>query len=300
MRKFTKEEYDLYKRISSMTQEQLKVALIATLNKFGYKYKVVEDGGIIAYGDIPICLVAHLDTVHCAPPCNFYYDREEGVVWSPDGLGADDRAGIYIILALIKKGYRPHILFCLNEEVGGRGAAIFAAEPCYFDDVRYFIELDRQGMDDCVFYWCDNKDFTSYIESFGFLTQKGLFSDISVLCPSWKIAGVNLSVGYFDEHSLAEHLFVPSLFDTMEKVSIMLENPPDNMYLYIPAEAPVRSQKCSCCGQPGAEYQFDNYYICETCVIEERIKWCSLCETIFIPKNPEQEFCDKCLEEFLF
>ena len=62
--------------------------------------------------------------------------------------------------------------------------------------LNYIIQLDRRSSNDCVFYDCDNKEFTKYVESFGFLEGIGSFSDISVICLSWGIAGVNLSVGY--------------------------------------------------------------------------------------------------------
>ena len=82
--------------------------------------------------------------------------------------------------------------------------------------------MDRQGYNDCVFYDCDNPDFVTYIENFGFKFDLGSFTDISFICPDWKIAGVNLSIGYYREHSLAEILFVQDLYDTISKVELML------------------------------------------------------------------------------
>ena len=57
---------------------------------------------LYAIGDIPIGLVAHVDTVFPEPPEDIYYDREKGVMWSPQGLGADDRAGVFAILKIIQ------------------------------------------------------------------------------------------------------------------------------------------------------------------------------------------------------
>jgi hypothetical protein len=67
------------------------------------------------------------------------------------------------------------------------------------------IELDRQGRDDAVFYDCDNPEFEEYITKFDFVSDWGTYSDISTIAPSWECAAVNLSIGYFDEHSYAEH-----------------------------------------------------------------------------------------------
>jgi putative aminopeptidase FrvX len=81
------------------------------------------------------------------------------VIWSPDALGADDRAGVFAIIKILQSGLRPHIIFTTDEETGGYGAKALTSNACPFQDVRYFIELDRQGALDCVFYNCDNKHF---------------------------------------------------------------------------------------------------------------------------------------------
>ena len=65
---------------------------------------------VFAIGDIPIALTAHLDTVFRLTPEDIYYDRVKNVVWSPDGLGADDSAGVYSIVHLIKQGLKPSII----------------------------------------------------------------------------------------------------------------------------------------------------------------------------------------------
>ena len=79
-------------------------------SKFEKVYRTQEY--IVAVGDIPVAIVAHLDTVFTTPPENIFYDRVKNVMWSPDGLGADDRAGIWAIIKIIKTTkLRPHIIF---------------------------------------------------------------------------------------------------------------------------------------------------------------------------------------------
>ena len=94
---------------------------------------------------------------------------------------------------------------------------------CPFEDLKYIIELDRQGTNDCVFYNCSNEEFTNYIEQFGFITDWGTFSDISDICPMWEIAGVNLSIGYKNEHTQVETLNTDVLYSTIKKVEKMLD-----------------------------------------------------------------------------
>lgn len=60
-------------------------------------------------------------------------------MWSPQGLGADDRAGIFAIIQIIKSGLRPHIILTTDEEVGGVGADLLSKNGNPFADLRYII-----------------------------------------------------------------------------------------------------------------------------------------------------------------
>ena len=192
---------------------------------------------IIAEGDLPICLCAHMDTVFCKPPFKFYYDSEQSVLWSPQGLGADDRAGCYAIIELLEKGYRPSIILTDLEERGGVGADILTNKypDCPFFDCRALIQLDRRGRNDSVYYECDNPDFEELINSYGFKTDWGTFTDISIFGPQWEIAAVNLSVGYYNEHEEIETLNMKFLHETISKLEKMLKDCKNwASYSYIP------------------------------------------------------------------
>jgi hypothetical protein len=179
--------------------------------------------------------VAHADTVFKKPPQRIFYDKQKNVMWSPEGLGADDRAGVFAIIQIIKSGLRPTVIITTDEEKGGIGAsALVRNMPKPPTDLKYIIQLDRQGSMDCVFYDCLNKEFEEYVESFGFVTDFGSFSDISVLCPAWRVAGVNLSIGYYDEHSVSETLYIGHMNSTILKVKNMLRDAKRaDSYIYI-------------------------------------------------------------------
>lgn len=190
-----------------------------------YEKVITTSDYVVAIGDIPVALVAHLDTAFKKPPNRIFYDNVKNVMWSPEGLGADDRAGVYSIIQIIKSGLRPTIIFTTDEEKGGLGAERLVKDmPDPPTDLKYIIELDRQGRFDCVFYRCDNPEFERYVEDFGFITNFGSFSDISIICPRWKVAGVNLSIGYVDEHSVSETLYISHMYNTINKVKDMLKN----------------------------------------------------------------------------
>lgn len=214
--------------ILKMSQIELKWYLYEELKTYGYM-PVFADGYIFAQGQIPVGMVAHMDTVH-QEPRKIEYKR--GVMSSPTGLGADDRAGIYGILHLIRKGYRPTVIFTEDEEIGGVGAEKFIKADIYIEDLKLFIELDRRGANDCVFYECDNMDFVEYIEKFGFKENFGSFSDISFIAPHYKIGAVNLSIGYEFEHTNKEYLNISDMGKTLFRVEKIFNNLPEEAFEY--------------------------------------------------------------------
>ena len=219
-----------------ITQENL-LKIMGKYLKSKYDKVYYTKDYIIAVGDIPVALVAHMDTVFTSPPEEIFYDRAKNVMWSPDGLGADDRAGVYSIIQLIKKGYKPTVILTTDEEKGALGASeLIKDHPTAPTELKYIIELDRRGSVDCVFYDCENTEFEEYVEKFGFVTAYGTFSDISVICPTWGVAGVNLSIGYVNEHSYSEILYIGNMLSTIEKVEKMLQKASDiETFKYVPA-----------------------------------------------------------------
>ena len=150
MRVLSDSDYKLFERLVSLSQKELKKAMSQYL-KAKYDNVIFTKDYLVAIGDIPVALVAHLDTVYRTPVSNLYYDQRKGVLWSPDGLGADDRAGIFAVLKILQDGYRPSVIFTTDEEKGGVGASALAMNPCPIPNLKYMIELDRRGSNDCVF-----------------------------------------------------------------------------------------------------------------------------------------------------
>lgn len=226
----------LMKKLCSLNKNDLQNMLIKYIRSKGYM--IIDDNPcyVIAQGDLPICLCAHMDTVFSQPSVEMYFDKQAGVLWSPDGLGADDRAGIYIIIELIERGYKPSIILTDLEEKGGIGADILTNnyKKCPFN-CKALIELDRQGLDEAVYYQCDSKIFEKKINSYGFQTDIGTFTDISIIAPRWEIAAVNLSVGYCYEHSYSELFNIYACEKTIYKIEKMLKDCKEwEYYKFIP------------------------------------------------------------------
>lgn len=317
-------ELKTFEQLVTLRQPVLFKAM-KTFLKSRYNKVIVTKDYIYAIGDIPIALVAHLDTVFVDPVENLYYDERKNVLWSPEGLGADDRAGVFLILQIIKSGLRPSVIFTTDEEKGGLGAIQFAIDiPKPATDIKYLIELDRQGTNDCVFYDCDNLAFSEYVESFGFVETFGSFSDISMICPQWGIAGVNLSVGYFNEHSVSETLHVNALLSTLKKVMTMLKETNIPNFKYIPTKYSYKSWfskgsdwyknnydemtvVCKKCGLPFSEYEVfpvktitgGTAFYCPDCIAVDNVKWCDRCQEAFEsrPEDPDSSLCDDCKKE---
>lgn len=242
------------KRLNKMTlenlltikSEPLRTLLDETAHETGkdcWLYKPVNTQS-------KVCIVAHIDTVFdddfsryqtwssgkqwnsttkqweekeiVSKPRRVFHDEKKGVFWSPDGLGADDRAGMFAGLHLfntIPEEHRPFLLLTDYEEVGGVGAKeVYRAFQSDLQDVTMFIELDRQGADDIVTYQDEGKDFIEYLEGFGFSEAFGSYSDISTFCPEFMICGANLSIGYYRQHTKEEYLIESELWATVEKV----------------------------------------------------------------------------------
>ena len=210
-----------------MTIDELGDSLYVHLKSLGYENIEYTDDYILAEGDISILLIAHIDTVFNTEPSmdDFLYDNKKKILWSPYGSGFDDRAGVYAILKILDAGYRPSILFTTGEEMGGVGSTMLISKhptpPIY---AKFMIQLDRANRNDSVYYSCGNKNFEKMINSYGFKTAQGTFTDISIIGPEWDIAAVNLSIGYVDEHTFSERLYTDWCDATIEKVMDILDD----------------------------------------------------------------------------
>lgn len=328
MKELKDNDIKLIEQLFGLTQDGLRKAMHTYL-KTKYKEVIATEAYIVAKGNIPIGLVAHMDTVFKSLPSDIYYDRKKGCLWAQEGLGADDRAGVFAIIKIIQAGFRPHIILTTDEERGAVGASVLSKLACPFDHLKFLIELDRRGTNDCVFYDCDNEKFTEYISSFGFSEAWGSFSDICELCPEWGCAGVNLSVGYKDEHTTSELLFVTPLFDTIEKVKNILNDAGNaEAYEYIPAPNYYNAYYnawgayglhtynfdkklvCSHCNHQRYEEEMfpvidtNNklIHLCPDCIVDEAVDWCCSCGKARVLTQQEikdfhqkEYYCPECL-----
>ena len=226
-----------FETVLRLRQPELKKALREELSEMGF-VPTSKKGFLYAPGQVPVLLVAHLDTVHAEPPDIICYSKDGRYLMSPQGIGGDDRAGVYMILQILQR-VNCHVLFCEDEECGGHGAKAFTKSGIQID-VNYIIELDRRGHNDAVYYGCDNPEFRDFVQEFGFEEACGSFSDISVLAPHLKTAAVNLSIGYYNAHRTHEMIDTTVMAANVERVIEMVMTPTEH-YRY--QSKPIRRAK---------------------------------------------------------
>ena len=222
-----------FEKICGMTQKQLKVYVSQELYKM-YDNVHIGDGYVYAQGTFPVLLVAHLDTVHKKLPDPIFYDMVKGEYHSPNGIGGDDRCGVYMILQIIKK-YDCSVLFCEDEESGCIGAKKFVQTDLAKElEFNYAIELDRRGKNDAVFYDCDNPEFEDFITKEFFETAYGSFTDICTVAPVIGCAAVNFSCGYYGAHTEKEYVVMSEMEKVIEETCKLLERTTeDDKFEYI-------------------------------------------------------------------
>lgn len=156
---------------------------------------------------------------------------KDGVYFSETqecGIGADDRAGCAMLWLLRESG---HSLLILDGEEHGQIGAHYMKEnyPEIFNEINehsFILQLDRRGKKDYKCYDLPvTEEFKKFVEKSTnyVLSQSSGKTDICTLCT--KVCGVNLSVGYENEHKPNEILNYKDWLHTYQLVKAMLKKP---------------------------------------------------------------------------
>jgi di/tripeptidase len=175
-----------------------------------------------------VVLVAHADTFfdtrYDNEEINHFVVEENGFFIGVDnnddrcGLGADDRAGCAIIWLLKDLGHS--ILIVDGEEKGKLGSNWlmdnFKEIATELNNHQFMIQFDRRNSSDFKCYDVGTENFRTFIsEKTGFSEpDRRASTDICALCTD--ICGVNLSVGYYNEHTTNESINIEEWKNTLE------------------------------------------------------------------------------------
>ena len=157
----------------------------------------------------PVLLIAHGD-VYRGGIKEVSLVEKEGVIRNEHGiLGGDDRAGCAMLWQLRNMGHG--VLVTDGEEPGSYGAEFLKKSfPELFEELnqkyQFMIQIDRCGAADFKCYKVGTDEFRAYVEEKTTRTEpdRDRGTDICHLCE--KICGVNLSCGYYQEHTASEYI----------------------------------------------------------------------------------------------
>ena len=181
------------------------------------------------------CIVAHMDQVQERHSKDFIaYEAEDIIIgFSPkhkeqQGLGADDKCGLWIALKCLQKFDSLKLAFFVGEEVGCKGSGL--ADMAFFDDCRFVIEPDRKGSEDLITQigWTPlcSDDFLKDIgfKKFGYKEAEGMMTDIEALKDKGlMLSCINLSCGYYRPHSNEEFVYKPALLNCLAFVEHIIK-----------------------------------------------------------------------------
>ena len=181
------------------------------------------------------CIVAHLDQVQERHSKDFRcYESEDIIIgFSPkhreqQGLGADDKVGLWIGLKCLQKFDAIKLAFFVGEEIGCKGSQ--EADMEFFKDCRFVIEPDRREANDLitVIGWTSlcSDEFLKDIgyKKFGYKETEGAMTDIETLKDNGlAISCINLSCGYYKPHSDQEFVYKPAVSNCLAFVEHIIK-----------------------------------------------------------------------------
>lgn len=181
------------------------------MDEFGNLYKKI--------GESDVMFTSHLDTATSAFT-QVNHVLEEGII-KTDGkslLGADDKAGLVIMLYMMENNVPGLYYFFLGEEVGCVGSRKVAAKHLTekLPYINKVISFDRRGTDSVITFQggsrCASEEFAQALSkelninesSFSYKPDPtGIYTDSAQFVKIYPEC-TNISVGYYNEHTTSE------------------------------------------------------------------------------------------------
>lgn len=220
----------LYKLLE--TQNNVFWEIDQELKSFYRSYIYDKDSYLIFINkQSTMLLQAHTDTVR-VDKTPVIVTQEKNILRANGVLGADDRAGIFAIIEIVKackeNGIEvPNLIFTSGEEIGGVGMKKLTnkIKAKKFKHIMMAIALDRKGAGEYVVYNTLPEEIKNYTESFGWNSGYGTFSDIEIFTTKYHIPSINISVGYHNAHMQTECLHLDELNLSLIRLEEMLKEP---------------------------------------------------------------------------
>lgn len=232
---------ELYGISARTHQEKDMIAFVSQrLSDLGVTFTVDETGNIYATkgnADTYPCIAAHLDEVHEAREKGYevLVVRDEFIIGFNsgkrefNGIGADDKNGIWVCLKCLEKFDNLKCVFFVGEEQGCIGS--HQADMKFFDDCRYVIQCDRKGNSDFISSIYGNSLCSSQfikdasLGEHGYKEERGMQTDVQTLRQrGLEISCANISCGYYYPHTPHEMTNIADLKKCLTLVEHIVEN----------------------------------------------------------------------------
>lgn len=175
------------------------------------------------------CVVAHLDQVQRNHSSDFIAVETDDIIfgYSPknrrrEGLGADDKNGIWVALKCLEEFDDIKVVFFVGEEIGCVGSN--RCDIWWFKDCRFIIEADRRGAFDLITDISGSicsKEFEAMLpsEKYGYKPEYGIMTDVEALSSrDVGVSCINVSCGYYEPHTDNEFTVKADLFNCLNFV----------------------------------------------------------------------------------
>lgn len=197
-----------------------------------FKPDVDECGNVtVRIGKAPVLWSCHVDTVHTFGGIAPLKLHDDGLIKlhpkaRANCLGADDGAGVWLMLQMIRAKRPGLYVFHRGEERGGIGSKWLAKnKPDMLKDYSAAIAFDRKDIGSIITHqWggrCCSEDFSQSLskaigldmksDSTGSFTDTASYTDLIGEC-------TNVSVGYKGQHGRAEEQNLPFLLSLLDRM----------------------------------------------------------------------------------
>ena len=186
------------------------------------------------------CVVSHTDTVHAISNIHILeqmLEDSDGVLkesltsvdedGKPNGIGGDDKCGVYICLQLLMDLPNVKAAFFVSEETGCKGS--LNADPDFFTDVAYAIQFDAPenwmitytcmgiplfDMNSEFFTKCDEILTNRFNHKKKYLRHP--YTDVYSLKKLFDFSCINISCGYYNYHRPNEYVVIDDVQNALE------------------------------------------------------------------------------------
>ena len=180
-------------------------------------------------------LCCHLDQMQTTHSEDFEVKEEDGTLygWSEvhsqcEGLGADDKNGIYVCLRCLEECKQLKVFMAIGEEKGCIGSN--RSDMSFFANSLYLLEPDCKGGEEIHTnlrgFPCACEDFERALqtEAYGYIFTDGKSTELlPLMLNGVGVSGANIPVGYYLLYKYDEYTVVAELEHCLDFVRHVIE-----------------------------------------------------------------------------